>query len=169
MRVWCTVDCQSAVVFESTGCGIQRQTDSLPYWTLAKMMVEKPIKNRKSALSWPNLTTQPLPRLLFIFSAWKSVVLTHLVLVLTGVILIVGQSLMAPRIAFSYHTAHAGSLSCLNSGSHQYFQYSGDYSPVVLVERFKRGLSSAAETLVRESTACAICASIRACESTGLF
>lgn len=146
--------------------GDYRDHAGLSNWTLAKMMVEKPIKNRKSALSWPNLATQPLPRLLFIFSAWKSVVLTHLVLVLTGLILIVGQSLVAPRVAFNYLTAHACSLSCLNSGSHQYFQYSGDYSTVVLVERFKRGLSSAAETLVRESTACAICASIRACESS---
>ena len=111
-------------------------------------MVKEPKKDWESSLSYQNLATQHPSQAIFPFLAWKSVVLTPLRLFFIVLILIVGQSLTALRITYSYHTAHTCSLFAYRLGKLSVlFSTPGGYSPVVLVERFKRGLKSARNPL----------------------
>ena len=80
------------------------------------MMVKEPKKDWESSLSYQNLATQHPSQAIFPFLAWKSVVLTPLRLFFIVLILIVGQSLTALRITYSYHTAHTCSLFAYRLG-----------------------------------------------------
>src|SRR5215510_3593718 len=129
-------------------------------------MIKEPKKGRKSAPSWPILTTQPLFRPPFFFFGLEP--------------WCVASSYLQPHwldsdsrpepcgstVAFSYLTAHACSHSCLNllQAAISTLRTPGTIPQLCLVERCKRGFPSAAERPVSERSACAAHVVLRACE-----
>lgn len=129
-------------------------------------MIKEPKKGRKSALSWPNLATQPLPRPPFFFFGLETWCVASSCLWLRWLDSDSRPEPCGSTVAFSYLTAHACSHSCLNlhQAAISTLRTPGTIPQLCSVERCERGFSSAAEPLVSERPACAVHVVFRTCE-----
>jgi hypothetical protein len=129
-------------------------------------MIKEPKKGRNTALSGPNLATQPLSRPSFFFFGLEPWCVASSCLRLRWLDSDSRPEPCGSTVVFSYLTAHACSHSCLNhhQAAISTLRTPGTIPQLCLVERCKRGFSSAAEPLVSERPACAVHVVLRACE-----